>query len=96
MSASKSFRCIVGVAIAFSLGCQTSRVSENFGNSHRTNSQNMLANPDAGQDAGDGVTPFEGVTVENALQKYRREQVKAPSKNMPGSILQQAGSSSSK
>ena len=98
MSISKSFRCFVGAAILFSLGCETppSRVTENFGKAYESNNSAMLANPDAGQDPADGVTLFEGVTVENALRQYRREQVKPVSKSLPSSILEQAVSGSSK
>lgn len=85
----------LALALAFSAGC-ASHVEQHFGEAFHANNERMIANPDAGQEVTDGVTAFEGSTVETTLIRYRRAQEKTASKVLPGSLLQQAGSSKAK
>jgi hypothetical protein len=95
MSLSRSMLCATGLALLFGAGCESpSPVSEHWGDAYHANNERMVANPDAGEEPADGVTAFEGTTVENALKQYRREQAKPTSYKAPGMILNQGGSKS--
>jgi type IV pilus biogenesis protein CpaD/CtpE len=76
------------VTVGFSLACETpSRVDDHFGDAYRANKQRMVANPEAGMEPDDGMTDFEGTTVEGTLERYRREQTRSQKKDLPTSIL---------
>ena len=97
MSLSKSILCAAGLALLFGAGCETpSAVSDHWGEAFHANNERMIANPEAGEQPADGVTAFEGTTVENALKQYRREQSKPASYTAPPMIMNQAGSSSAR
>ena len=95
MFVSRSHLFAAGVTLVFCLGCE-SPVEEHYGEAFHANNQRMIADPNAGQEPTDGITAFEGSTVETTLVRYRRQQEKAPSKVLPNSILQQALSSKAK
>ena len=87
MRTSKLLLCTAGLLICFDLGC-ASRVSKHMGDATRASAANMIVNPNAGTDAGDGTVAFEGETVENTMLRYRRTQKTLQIKTLPGSILQ--------
>jgi hypothetical protein len=79
----------VGLALCFGLGCTGSRVADHMGEALHANNTQMIVDANASQRESDGVVEFEGTTVEGTMHRYRRTQKKAPSKVLPGSMLNQ-------
>jgi hypothetical protein len=71
---------------ALGLGC-ASNVEKHWGESVASVNEKMIADPEAGKAPDDGVSELEGVTVEGALTRYRKEQVAPAKKNLEKSIL---------
>lgn len=98
MSVSKCLFFTAGLALIFALGCRAegSRVADHWGEAFYANNELMIVDPNAGRDADNGSIDFEGNTVENVMDRYRRGQVARQSRNLPTSILDQASSSRAK
>jgi len=87
MHALKTLIALAALSSLSCLGC-ASAVQEHWGEAFEANKTAMIANPDAGQEPDDGVTDFEGTTVETVMEQYRKDQTKTRSKKaIPTSIL---------
>ena len=78
----------LGLAAAMSLaGCQTMSEPANptlapdFGDAVKTNTALQVVNPEAGM-AEQPAPPLEGQKAEKAMDKYRKEEGKAPSQRL--------------
>ena len=79
--------CVTALA---AFGC-ASNVEKHFGESYHAVTEQMVANPEAGQEQHDGVIELEGETVENVMTQYRKGQTKAKSETLPSSIVISTG-----
>ena len=87
MHALKTLIAIAALSSLSCLGC-ASAVQEHWGEAFEANKAAMIANPDAGQEPDDGITDFEGTTVETVMEQYRKDQGQPRGqKKFPTSIL---------
>ena len=85
---------IVCVIAVLGLACATSEVGQHWSESYTSLNDQMIANPDAGQQADDGVSSLEGKTVEDVMTRYRKGQVETPPVGLPASIVMGASAGS--
>ena len=76
------------------VGCASNNVEKHFGEAYAENNAAMIADPEAGHVADDGVSDLEGTTVETVMDTYRKGQRQPKSKNIPTSVLIQGMSGS--
>lgn len=81
-------------ALTWAACSSTPILDEHHGRALASNTDKMIANPEAGTLPDDGVTEIEGATVEGTLDRYRTRQDNKPSTSLPQSILLQGLSSS--
>jgi hypothetical protein len=79
--------CVTALA---AFGC-ASNVEKHFGESYHAVTEQMIANPEAGQQPDDGVTVLEGETVENVMEQYRKGQTRTKSQTLPSSMITTGG-----
>lgn len=55
--------------------CAPNTVDQRWGDAYENNRSGMIVNPDApGLEVGEGVVGIDGVTAEQVIEEYRREQ----------------------
>ena len=85
MKSIQGLLAVLAFAAVAICGCETSQVSENWGNAHRANVEQMTLNPSAGQ-AGAAVE-MDPETAEMVMEGYRSSQ--EPHAQSPGRWVQE-------
>jgi len=68
--------------------CAPNTVEQRWGEAYENNRTGMIANPDApGLEVGEGVLGIDGVTAEQVIEKYRRDQAETDRSGGPPSII---------
>jgi hypothetical protein len=85
--------CVIAI---LGLACATSEVGQHWGESYTSLNEQMIANPNAGQEDDDGINVLEGRTVENVMTQYRKGQVETTPDGLPSSMVTGASGKSQK